>query len=66
MQTTKKHFRKAKSNKKSEKNERFCHRSGLKIATEVDLRLRLQKSTCATGVGLGATVSVDFCHWSGL
>jgi hypothetical protein len=23
-------------------------------------------STCATGVGLGATVSVDLCHRSGL
>jgi hypothetical protein len=30
------------------------------------LRLRLLKSTCATGVGSGATVSVDLCHQSGL
>jgi hypothetical protein len=29
------------------------------------LRLR-PKSACATRVGLGATVSVDLCHWSGL
>jgi hypothetical protein len=27
---------------------------------------RLLASTCATGVGLGATVSVDFCHRSEL
>jgi hypothetical protein len=25
-----------------------------------------RKSACATGVGLGATVSVDLCHRSGL
>jgi hypothetical protein len=36
------------------------------IVTEVDSRLRPQKSTCATGVGLGATVSVDFFHRRGL
>jgi hypothetical protein len=29
------------------------------------LRLR-PKSACATGVGLGVTVCVDLCHWSGL
>jgi hypothetical protein len=28
--------------------------------------LRLLKSTCATGVGLSATVSIDLCHRSGL
>jgi hypothetical protein len=33
---------------------------------EVDLRLRPQESTCATGVDLSATVGVDLCHQSGL
>jgi hypothetical protein len=28
--------------------------------------MRPLASTCATGVGLGATVSVDLCHRSGL
>jgi hypothetical protein len=28
--------------------------------------MRPLASTCATGVGLGATVSVDLCHQSGL
>jgi hypothetical protein len=66
---------------KIRENELYCHRSGLTIATvEVDLRLRLQKSTCVAGadtrcalwhrcvtrVGLGAAVSVDLCHRSGL
>jgi hypothetical protein len=35
------------------------------FAAEAGLRLR-PKSACATGVGLGATVSVDLCHRSGL
>jgi hypothetical protein len=51
MQKTKKHLR---SEKKSS------------CAAGADLRLRLLKSTCATGVGLGATISVDLCHRSGL
>jgi hypothetical protein len=34
-------------------------------ATRKGLRLR-PKLACATGVGLGATVSVDLCHRSGL
>jgi hypothetical protein len=58
MQKTKSTFQKAKANKKSEKTSRFAARA--------DLRLRLLKSTCATRVGLGVTVSVDLCHWSGL
>jgi hypothetical protein len=57
MQKTKSTFRKAKANKKSEKTNSF--------ATGAGLRLR-PKSACATGVGLGATVSVDLCHRSGL
>jgi hypothetical protein len=57
MQKTKSTFRKAKMNKKSEKTNSF--------ATGAGLRLR-PKSACATGVGLGATVSVDLCHRSGL
>jgi hypothetical protein len=51
-------FRKAKANEKSEKTNSFAVGAGL--------RLRLLKSTCATGVGLGATVSVDLCHRSGI
>jgi hypothetical protein len=51
-------FRKAKANKKSEKTNSFAARAGL--------RLRPLKSTCDTGVGLGATASVDLCHRSGL
>jgi hypothetical protein len=35
------------------------------FATRAVLRLRL-KSACAAGVGLGATISVDLCHWSRL
>jgi hypothetical protein len=35
------------------------------FAAGAGLRSRL-KSTCATGVGLGAAVSVDLCHRSGL
>jgi hypothetical protein len=35
------------------------------FAARVGLRLR-PKSACATGVDLGATVSVDLCHRSGL
>jgi hypothetical protein len=35
------------------------------FVARASLRLRL-KSACATGVGLGATVSVDLCHRSGL
>jgi hypothetical protein len=58
MQKAKSTFRKAKANEKLEKTNSF--------AVEVGLRLRLLKSTCATGVGLGATVSVDLCHRSGL
>jgi hypothetical protein len=57
MQKTKSTFRKAKANEKTEKTSSF--------ATGAGLRLR-PKSACATGVGLGATVSVDLCHWSGL
>jgi hypothetical protein len=58
MQKTKSTLWKAKANEKSEKTNSF--------ATEAGLRLRLLKSTCATGVGLGATISVDLCHRSGL
>jgi hypothetical protein len=43
--------------KKSEKTSIFAVRAGLRLRP---------KSTCATGVGLGATVSVDLCHRSGL
>jgi hypothetical protein len=35
------------------------------FAARAGLRLR-PKSACATGVGLGATISVDLCHQSGL
>jgi hypothetical protein len=58
MQKMKNTFRKAKANKKSEKTNSYAARAVL--------RLRLLKSTCATGVGLGATISVDLCHRSGL
>jgi hypothetical protein len=57
MQKTKSTFWKAKANEKSEKTN--------SVATRAGLRLR-PKSACATGVGLGATVSVDLCHRSGL
>jgi hypothetical protein len=58
MQKTKSTFRKAKVNEKSEKMN--------SCAARAVLRLRLLKSTCATGVGLGATVSLDLYHRSGL
>jgi hypothetical protein len=58
MQKTKSTFRKSKANEKSDKTNSFAAGAGL--------RLRLLKSTCATGVGLGATVSVDLCHRSGV
>jgi hypothetical protein len=58
MQKMKSTFRKAKANKKSKKTN--------SCAARAVLRLRLLKSTCATGVGLGATISVDLCHRSGL
>jgi hypothetical protein len=57
MQNTKSTFWKAKANEKLEKTSSF--------STGAGLRLR-PKSACATGVGLGATVSVDLCHRSGL
>jgi hypothetical protein len=57
MQKTKRTFRKAKANKKSEKTNIFATRAGLRLRP---------KSACATGVGLGATVSVDLCHRSRL
>jgi hypothetical protein len=57
MQKTKSTFRKAKVNKKSEKTNSFAAGAGLRLRP---------KSACATGVGLGATVSVDLCHQSGL
>jgi hypothetical protein len=57
MQKTKSTFRNAKANKKSEKTNIFAARAGLRLRP---------KSACATGVGLGATVSVDLCHRSRL
>jgi hypothetical protein len=57
MQKTKSTFRKAKANEKSEKTNSFAIGAGLGLRP---------KSACATGVGLGATVSVDWCHQSGL
>jgi hypothetical protein len=57
MQTMKSTFRKAKANEKSEKMSSFAAGAGLRLRP---------KSACATGVGLGATVSVDLCHRSGL
>jgi hypothetical protein len=36
------------------------------LTTGAGLILRLLKSTCGTGVGLGAAVSIDLCHRSGL
>jgi hypothetical protein len=50
-------FRKAKANKKLEKTSSFADGAGLRLRP---------KSACATGVGLGVTVSVDLCHRSGL
>jgi hypothetical protein len=57
MQKTKSTFWKAKANEKSEKTSSFAAGGGLRLRP---------KSACATGVGLGATVSVDLCHLSGL
>jgi hypothetical protein len=57
MQKTKSTFRKAKVNKKSEKTDSFAAGAGLRLRP---------KSACATGVGLGATVSIDLCHRSGI
>jgi hypothetical protein len=57
MQKMKSTFQKAKANKKSEKTNSFAAGAGLRLRP---------KSACATGVGLGATVSVDLCHRSGL
>jgi hypothetical protein len=57
MQKTKSTFRKAKANEKSKKMSSFTAGAGLRLQP---------KLACATGVGLGATVSVDLCHWSGL
>jgi hypothetical protein len=57
MQKRKSTFRKAKANEKSEKTNSFATRAGLRLRP---------KSACATGVGLGATVSVDLCHRSGI
>jgi hypothetical protein len=57
MQKTKSTFWKAKANEKSEKTSSFSVGAGLRLRP---------KSACATGVGLGATVSVDLCHQSGL
>jgi hypothetical protein len=57
MKKAKSTFRKDKANKKSEKTNSFAAGAGLRLRP---------KSACATGVGLGATVSVDLCHWSGL
>jgi hypothetical protein len=56
MQKTKSTFWKAKANKKSEKTNSFAAGAGLRLRP---------KSSCATGVGLGATVCVDLCHRSG-
>jgi hypothetical protein len=57
MQKTKSTFQKAKANEKSKKTNSFTARAGLRL---------LPKSACGTRLGLGATVSVDLCHWSGL
>jgi hypothetical protein len=57
MQKMKSTFWKAKANEKSEKTSSFADGAGLRLRP---------KSACATGVGLGATVSVDLCHRSGL
>jgi hypothetical protein len=56
MQKTKSTFRKEKA-KKSEKTSSFSAGAGLRLRP---------KSACATGVDLDATVSVDWCHQSGL
>jgi hypothetical protein len=57
MQKMKSTFRKAKANEKSEKMNSFAAGAGLRLRP---------KLACATGVGLGATISVDLCHRSGL
>jgi hypothetical protein len=57
MEKTKSTFRKAKVNEKLEKTSSFAAGAGLSLRP---------KSARATRVGLGATVSVDLCHWSGL
>jgi hypothetical protein len=57
MQKMKSTFWKDKANEKSEKTNSFAVGVGLKLRP---------KSPCATGVGLGATVSIDLCHRSGL
>jgi hypothetical protein len=57
MQKTKSTFQKAKANEKSGKTSSFAAGAGLRLRP---------KSACATRVGLGATVSVDLCHRSGL
>jgi hypothetical protein len=57
MEKTTSTFRKAKANEKTEKMNSFAAEAGLKLQP---------KSPCATGVGLGATVSVYLCHQSGL
>jgi hypothetical protein len=57
MPKTKSTFRKAKANEKSEKISSFAAGAGLRLRP---------KSACATVVGLDATVSVDWCHRSGL
>jgi hypothetical protein len=57
MQKTKNTFRKAKANEKSEKTSSFAAGAGLRLRP---------KLACATGVGLGETVSVDLFHRSGL
>jgi hypothetical protein len=57
MQKMKNTFWKARANEKSEKTSSFAAGEGLRLRP---------KSACATEVGLGATVSVDLCHRSGL
>jgi hypothetical protein len=57
MKKTKSTFRRAKADKKSEKTNSFAVGAGLRL---------LPKSACGTIVCLGATVSVDLCHRSGL
>jgi hypothetical protein len=57
MQKMKSTFRKDKVNEKSEKTSSFAAGAGLRLRP---------KSACATRVGLGATVSVDLYHRSGL
>jgi hypothetical protein len=54
---TKSTFQKTKANKKTKKRSSFAAGAGLRLRP---------KSACATGGGLGVTVSVDLCHRSGL